>query len=110
MSFARKLIAVLALLCLTGAQQAAFAHWAVHLAAPAVAAAEAPDQEHGTATTLTQLCKGCIAFSGLDAALPAAGLPPTAQAHAEPPAAAPVPAAPFFAPRHFDPRAPPVFS
>ncbi len=108
MSCVRKLIAVLAVLCLTGAQQAAFAHWAAHLGAPAEAGIEAPDGNHAAATTLTQLCKGCVAFSGLDAALPAAGVPPLPQARAEALPAGALRAALFRVARHFDPRAPPT--
>ncbi len=70
MTFRRKLIAVLALLCLFGAQQAAFAHWAAHLGAPAVVGAEAPDGEHAAAAVLGQSCTSCAAFAGLDAVLP----------------------------------------
>ena len=43
MTFHRKLIAVLAVLCLFGAQQAAFAHWSAHLGAPAVVGVESTD-------------------------------------------------------------------
>ena len=70
MPFYRKLIAVLAVLCLFGAQQAAFAHWAAHLGAPAVVGVEAPDGEHAAAAVLGQSCTSCAAFAGLDAALP----------------------------------------
>ncbi len=70
MNFARKLIAVLAVLCLTGAQQAAFAHWAAHLGAPIAVGLEAPDGDHAAAAVLGQSCTGCAAFAGLDAALP----------------------------------------
>jgi hypothetical protein len=69
MNFSRKLIAVLAVLCLFGAQQAAFAHWAAHLGAPAVVGVEAPDGDHAAAAVLGQSCTGCAAFAGLDAAL-----------------------------------------
>lgn len=70
MSFCRKLIAVLAVLCLTGAQQAAFAHWAVHLGAPVEVGLESSDGEHAAAAVLGQSCTSCAAFAGLDAALP----------------------------------------
>ena len=70
MTFYRKLIAVLAVLCLFGAQQAAFAHWAAHLGAPAVAGLESQDGEHAAAAVLGQSCTSCAAFAGLDAALP----------------------------------------
>ena len=70
MTFHRKLIAVLALLCLFGAQQAAFAHWAAHLGAPAVVGVESTDGEHAAAAVLGQSCTNCAAFAGLDAALP----------------------------------------
>ena len=75
MTFHRKLIAILAVLCLFGAQQAAFAHWAAHLGAPAIVGAEAPDGEHAAAAVLGQSCTGCAAFAGLDAALPGSTLP-----------------------------------
>lgn len=70
MTFARKLIAVLAVLCLFGAQQAAFAHWAAHLGAPPAVGVEAPDGEHAAAAVLGQSCTTCAAYAGLDAALP----------------------------------------
>ncbi len=70
MTLHRKLIAVLALLCLFGAQQAAFAHWAAHLGAPIAVGLEAPDGEHAAAAVLGQSCTSCAAFAGLDAALP----------------------------------------
>jgi hypothetical protein len=74
MNFHRKLIAVLAVLCLFGAQQAAFAHWAAHLGAPVAVEMEAPDGEHAAAAVLGQACTGCAAFAGLDAALPGSTL------------------------------------
>jgi hypothetical protein len=70
MTFNRKLIAVLAMLCLIGAQQAAFAHWAAHLGAPAAVGMEAPDGEHAAAEMLDQACTSCAAFAALGAALP----------------------------------------
>jgi len=70
MNLHRKLIAVLALLCLFGAQQAAFAHWAAHLGAPAAVGFESTDGEHAAAAVLGQSCTSCAAFAGLDAALP----------------------------------------
>lgn len=108
MNLARKLIAVLAVLCLTGAQQAAFAHWAAHLGAPAAVGLESPDGEHAAAVVLGQSCTSCAAFAGLDAALPGSGLPlATAHAIAEPVLPAPqeksVPAT-----RRYDSRAPPA--
>ncbi len=69
MTFYRKLIAVLAVLCLFGTQQAAFAHWAAHLGAPAVVGVEAPDGDHAVAAVLGQSCTSCAAFAGIDAAL-----------------------------------------
>ena len=62
------------MLCLFGAQQAAFAHWAAHLGAPAAVGVESPDGEHAAAAVLGQTCTSCAAFAGLDAALPGAGL------------------------------------
>jgi hypothetical protein len=70
MTFHRKLIAVLAVLCLFGAQQAAFAHWAAHLGAPIAVGLESPDGDHAIAAVLGQSCTSCAAFAGLDAALP----------------------------------------
>jgi hypothetical protein len=108
MKLARSLIAVFAALTLLGAQQAAFAHWAAHLGAPAEIALESPDPAHAGAATLAQFCAGCAAFAGLDATLPAAG------AKHEPAAAIHVSslvssqAVPAATPRHFDSRAPPV--
>jgi len=64
-----KLIAVLAVLCLFGAQQAAFAHWAAHLGAPAAIGLESSDGEHAAAAVLGQPCASCAAFSVLDATL-----------------------------------------
>jgi hypothetical protein len=75
MKSSRKLITVLAVLCLFGAQQAAFAHWAAHLGAPAVAGVEAPDGEHAATAVLGQSCTSCAAFAGLDAALPGSTVP-----------------------------------
>ena len=107
MTFSRKLIAVLAVLCLFGAQQAAFAHWAAHLAAPAVAGLESQDGEHAVAAVIDRTCSSCAAFAGLCAALPGAG-------HALPVATASVdhtPSAPreksVPAIRRYDSRAPP---
>ena len=54
MNFARKLIAVFAVLCLFGAQQAAFAHWAAHLGAPIAVGLESTDGEHAAAAVLGQ--------------------------------------------------------
>jgi hypothetical protein len=107
MNFYRKLIAVLAMLCLFGAQQTAFAHWAGHLAAPAAVGLEAPDGEHAAAAILGQSCTGCAAFAGLDAALPGSTLnAPAAHAIVEaslpPPPVKSVPAL-----RRYDSRAPP---
>ncbi len=108
MNFSRKLIAVLAVLCLFGAQQAAFAHWAAHLGAPAVVGVEAPDGEHAAAAVLGQSCTSCAAFAGLDAALPgstfsAAG----ALAHVE--SAFPAPQVKSVRTiRRYDSRAPPA--
>lgn len=108
MNLSRRLIAVFALLCLFGAQQAAFAHWAAHLGAPAVAGVEAPDGEHAAAAVLGQSCTSCAAFAGLDAALP--GSTPgisAAQAIAEPALPAPQEKS-ASAIRRYDSRAPPV--
>lgn len=109
MRFSRKLIAVLALLCLFGSQQAAFAHWAAHLGASAVVGVEAPDGDHAAAAVLGQSCTSCAAFAGLDAALPGAkiGLPvaTTTVSHD-----APVPPEKSVsAIRRYDSRAPPAF-
>jgi hypothetical protein len=109
MKLSRRLIAVLALLCLLGAQQAAFAHWAAHLGAPVEVGLESTDGEHAAAAVLGQSCTGCAAFAGLDAALP--GSPPsfaTAQAIAEPALPAPQEKS-VSAIRRYDSRAPPAF-
>lgn len=108
MSFYRKLIAVLAVLCLTGAQQAAFAHWAAHLGAPVEVGLESSDGEHAAAAVLGQSCTSCAAFAGLDAALTRGAPSVTASsAFAKPVLPAPqeksVPAT-----RRYDPRAPPA--
>lgn len=109
MKYARSLIAVLAALCLLGAQQAAFAHWAAHLGAPAQVTLASPDEDHAAAASLTQFCAGCAAFAGVDAALPSS---PLAVANESSTAAVAgwIPQAasgPTF--RHFDSRAPPFF-
>jgi hypothetical protein len=107
MTCARRLIAVLAVLCLFGAQQAAFAHWAAHLGAPATAGLEAPDGEHAAAV-LGQSCASCAAFAVLDAALPGS----TVGASAAPAFVEPVLPAPqekSVSPiRRYDSRAPPA--
>ncbi len=108
MSFARKLIAVLAMLCLTGAQQAAFAHWAAHLGAPVAVGVESPDGEHAAAAVLGQSCTSCAAFAGLDAAL-SAGPPDLAAAIAFVEAALPAPQEKSVRTiRRYDSRAPPA--
>lgn len=108
MTFYRKLIAVLAVLCLFGAQQAAFAHWAAHLGAPIAVGLEAPDGEHAAAAVLGQSCTSCAAFAGLDAALPGSSLfAADAFAHVE--AAFPAPQEKSVpAIRRYDARAPPA--
>lgn len=108
MTFARKLIAVLAVLCLFGAQQTAFAHWAAHLGAHAEAGMEAPDGEHAAATVLGQACSACAAFAGLDAALPGCMFSAAdALAHVESAFPAP-PEKSVPAVRRYDSRAPPA--
>lgn len=108
MTFVRKLIAVLAVLCLTGAQQAAFAHWAAHLGAPAAAGLESSDGEHAAAAVLGQSCTSCAAFAALDAALPGS-TQPLASAHAIPEPALPVPQEKSVpTTRRYDSRAPPA--
>lgn len=108
MTFSRRLIAVLAVLCLFGAQQVAFAHWAAHLGAPAAVEMEAPDGEHAAAAVLGQACTGCAAFAGLDAALPGSAVcAPAALAVAETALPAPQEKS-VSAIRRYDSRAPPV--
>ena len=108
MKLSRRLIAVFALLCLLGAQQAAFAHWAAHLGAAVEAGLESSDGEHAAAAVLGQSCTSCAAFAGLDAALPGGVLPmSTAQAFAEPVLPAP-PEKSVPATRRYDSRAPPA--
>lgn len=92
-----------------GAQQAAFAHWAGHLAAPVAAGMESGHGESGLAGA-DRLCAHCAAYTALD------GLVLGNRTHA-PPAAAP---ADRVLPRpgqksvstirRFDSRAPPAFS
>lgn len=108
MNLSRRLIAVFALLCLLGAQQAAFAHWAAHLGAPAQVGLESSDGEHAAAAVLGQSCTSCAAFAGLDAALPG-GSPGVAAASAMVEPALPVPpekSVPVL--RRYDSRAPPA--
>ena len=108
MTLRRKLIALLALLCFFGAQQAAFSHWAAHLGAPAAVGAEAPDGEHAAAAVLGQSCTSCAAFAGLDAALPGGTLP-LADAPVFDQAALPAPREKSVsAIRRYDSRAPPA--
>ncbi len=108
MRFSRKLIAVLAVLCLFGAQQAAFAHWAAHLGAPAAVGLESPDGEHAAAATLGQSCTSCAAFAALDVAPPGGTVAtPAARTMAE--AALPAPPEKSVpATRRYDSRAPPA--
>lgn len=108
MTLARKLIAALAVLCLFGAQQAAFAHWASHLGAPAVAEFESQDGEHAAAAVIDRTCSSCAAFSGLCAALPDAGiaLPAAAASVAPAPPAQWGKSVPTI--RRYDSRAPPT--
>lgn len=102
----RKLIAVLAVLCLFGAQQAAFAHWAAHLGASAETGLESSDGEHAAASVLGQSCTSCAAFVGLDAALPCSTQPAAAAtAFAEPALPAPQEKS-VRAIRRYDSRAP----
>jgi hypothetical protein len=108
MNLSRRLIAVLALLCLLGAQHAAFAHWAAHLGAPVEVGLESTDGEHAAAAVLGQSCTSCAAFAGLDAALPGSVLSlATAQAVAEPVLPAP-PEKSVPATRRYESRAPPA--
>lgn len=107
MKFAHRLIAVFALLCLLGAQQAAFAHWAGHLGAPAAATLEGQDGEHAAAATLGQSCVSCVAFTGIDAALPTLGLAPGLALGADTPVASGAGRRAAVTVRHFDSRAPP---
>ena len=108
MTFHRKLIALIAVLCLFGAQQAAFAHWAAHFGAPIAVGLESPDGEHAAAAVLGQSCTSCAAFAGLDAALPGS----TAGATAAPAYVEPVLPAPqeksASTIRRYDSRAPPA--
>jgi hypothetical protein len=108
MKSTRNLIALVATLCLLGAQQAAFAHWAAHLGAPAQVTLESPDAAHAGAAKLARFCAGCAAYAGMDAALPAAGLAPSLEpATGLLPIVAPHTAL-LAATRHFDSRAPPA--
>lgn len=109
MKYMRSLFAVLVALTLLGAQQAAFAHWAAHLGAPADITLESPDAAHSGAASLTQFCAGCAAFAGMDAALPSAGAAPELRSSFPIPLSAPPQAVPAATSRHFDSRAPPAF-
>lgn len=109
MKLRRALFSLFAALCLLGAQQAAFAHWAAHLGAPARATLESPDGEHALAAALGQSCAGCSAFAALDAAPSPAGAMPAAAAAADSRAAFAAPVACAATKRHFDSRAPPRF-
>lgn len=108
MNLSRRLVAVLAVLCLFGAQQAAFAHWAAHLGAAATAGLESTEGEHAAAAVLGQSCTSCATFAGLESALPGSTLgAAAADAIPEVPLTAPqeksVPAI-----RRYDCRAPPA--
>jgi hypothetical protein len=108
MTFHRKLIAILAVLCLFGAQQAAFAHWAAHLGAPIAVGLESPDGDHAIAAVLGQSCTSCAAFAGLDAALPGGTVgASTALTFVEPALPAPQEKS-VRTIRRFDSRAPPA--
>lgn len=104
----RKLILLFAALSLLGAQQAAFAHWAAHLGAPAQVVLESPEGANARALSLTQFCSSCAAFAGIDAAVPPAGLPPSLRLLPELVAAAAPHPAVLLTTRHFDSRAPPA--
>lgn len=92
-----------------GAQQAAFAHWAGHLAAPAVAGMESDHGESGLAGA-DRLCAHCAAYATLD------GLAPGGCLHFSPPAAPVQRVATHFGQKSVSPirrflsRAPPSFS
>jgi hypothetical protein len=108
MSLSRRLVVLFALLCLLGAQQAAFAHWAAHLGAPVETGLEPSDGEHAAAAVLGQTCTNCAAFAGLEAALPRDMAPAaTALPLFEPLLPAP-PQKSVAAARRYDSRAPPV--
>jgi hypothetical protein len=108
MTFHRKLIAFIAVLCLFGAQQAAFAHWAAHLGAPIAVGLESPDGDHAIAAVLGQSCTSCAAFAGIDAALPGSTVGASAAlAFVEPVLPAPQEKS-VSAIRRYDSRAPPI--
>ena len=74
------LLALLLSLLLLGSQQAALAHMLGHAAAPAAAQAatervQEEDKDHGAALVLSHVCTTCIAFAGVDLALPAPVFP-----------------------------------
>lgn len=107
MSFARRLILLFAMLCLIGAQQAAFAHWAGHLGATAQSALESSDTRD-EAASLSQFCAVCAAFTALDSALPTTAMPtPSSTAINVVPLLDAV-SAPLIHSRHYDSRAPPA--
>lgn len=108
MSLSRRLVVLLALLCLFGAQQAAFAHWAAHLGAPAVAGLESSDGEHAAAAALGQTCTNCAAFAGIEAALPRDRVPAAMALPLFEPLLPAPPQKSVAAARRYDCRAPPV--
>lgn len=94
---------------LLAAQQAAFAHWAEHFAAPAAAGIESDHDESGLAGA-ERLCAHCAAFAVLDGLVH--GCLANAASAAAPadrvlPASGQKSASPI---RRFDSRAPPAFS
>jgi hypothetical protein len=66
----RKLFVVLCALCLLGAQQAAYAHWIVHIgtAVSVAPAADGGDDDDDDAPP--HVCTTCAAFAALNAAPP----------------------------------------
>lgn len=90
-------------------QQAAFAHWAGHLAAPAAAGMESGHGDSGL-TGADRLCAHCAAYAALD------GLVSGLRAHAAHAAAAVERVTPAFGQqsvspiRRYESRAPPAFT
>jgi len=107
MSFARRLVLLFATLCLLGGQQAAFAHWAGHLGAPAQIALDSPDGRDAAAS-LRQFCSVCAAYAALDSALPTTAVASLACVTLDAVPLFAAISAPLIHSRHFDSRAPPA--
>jgi len=96
-------------LMLLGAQQATFAHWAEHLAAPASAGTESRHGESGAAAA-DRFCANCAAYAALGGPIPD-WRPHPAPADVPAPRIDPCAGQKSVSPiRRFDARAPPVLA